>query len=37
MFSELHLRHVKVNGETSALLESAGLVVLYELGPFFAG
>ena len=37
MFSELHLRHVNSNGETPALLESAGLAVLYELGPCLAG
>ena len=37
MSSQLHLHYVEINGETSALLESAGLVVLYELGPCLAG
>ena len=37
VFSQLHLHHVGINGETSALLDSAGLVVLHELGPCPAG
>ena len=33
VFSQLHLYHVEINGETSALLESADLVELNELDP----
>ena len=36
VFSQLRLHHVEINGKTSALLESAGLVVLHELGPCLA-